>query len=66
MPVKQFKEEFGGDITSVLLQDIETRLAASTAANLPATSLRTRAKGAASVMPTQVFVFSYQIITVTE
>ena len=54
MPLKQFKEEYGGDITSVLLQDMEQRLAASTAALLPATAARTRGKGAMTVMPTQV------------
>ena len=54
MPLKQFKEQYGGDITSVLMQDMESRLANNAAAMMPATSLRTRGKHLASAMPTQV------------
>ena len=43
MPLKVFKEQYGADIKSVMLKDMEERLAASVAAGkLAATGLKTR------------------------
>ena len=53
MPLKVFKEQYGADIKSVMLKDMEDRLAASVAAGqLAATGLKTRT-GASGLLATQ-------------
>ena len=54
MPLKEFKEKYGGNVASVLLGDVNSRLAESIAAAAPATSLRTRGGPATAIAVTQV------------
>ena len=52
MPIRVFKEHFGADIKSVMLQDMEDLVAASVAAGkLAATGLKTR-NGATELLAT--------------
>ncbi len=61
MPLKVFKEQYGSDIKSVMLKDMEERLAASMATEkLPATGLRTRGN-AGGLMATQARSFTAEM-----
>ena len=56
MPLKEFREKYGGNIASVLLGDANSRLAESIAAAAPATGLRTRNGPVTAIAGTQVLI----------
>ena len=67
MPLKVFKENYGGDINSVMLKDMEERLAASIAATkVPASELRTRGGTTAGATQVQRTFAIYPVLSVSQ